>query len=213
MPSERDLALEMGVSRTVIREALDNLRIHGLIEQRNRAHYVADLDHHSLLANMIYRQQVEPEFITDLLEVRELLEVFIARKAAINAENSDIEAMQQAIQDMSILVSQKKPFFKPETDFHNALVRAAKNEVLATIFHVCADLLEASGIHSLAVATEYGIAITAMEEHQDILNAIIKKDSKLAADTMKAHLAYASKNILLWLHEAKKHNQEPTENK
>src|SRR6266545_3703057 len=102
LPTERELAEQFGVSRTVVREAMKALAQKGLIQVRpGRGTFVIDgtsqAMQHSLSLMMMIGQVGT---IASLAEVREILEPEIAARAALRATEANIAAMQAAVATM-----------------------------------------------------------------------------------------------------------------
>jgi len=197
LPSERKLADEYGVSRTVIREAIENLENIGYLEQKGRKRVFKKMN---ITENMIHFEEitdVEYKSLIDLLDVRELLERFIVRRAAEKATEEEIANLQKCIDKMKMQLENGNIDYETETSFHSNLLKIADNKVLSQMFNAYEASIYDIGKYSLYVAQKRGLAITAAEEHQAILNAIKSHNADLAEKLMINHLKYAKHNILL----------------
>ena len=88
---DRDLAERLGVSRTPVREALGRLAMMGLVEARSRQGY--------------YVREYSAKEVTDLYEIRKVLEVYAARLAARNAQPSHLREFNRLLADSEKLTS------------------------------------------------------------------------------------------------------------
>ena len=98
LPSEKAMSAKMGVSRSVVREAIQQLTAQGLVEARTGSGiYVRHLRHHLVTEPMNLLLRSRRFGTEEILEVREVLEVKIAELAAERAQPADIETMQLTI--------------------------------------------------------------------------------------------------------------------
>jgi GntR family transcriptional repressor for pyruvate dehydrogenase complex len=195
LPSEKELGARLGVSKTVIREAIRSLAAKGLVEVRaGSGTYVLDLGQEIVarpLSLLLRSHALEPQHIH---EVREVLEVRIARLAAERAQPSDLEAMEQAINRL------KKPrlgaleYAEADVAFHTALARASGN----ILFSVLAESL--NGVMKevrLWAFRHDGIAAAerAVVYHSNILERVRARESEGAAAAMLEHLGDAEATL------------------
>ncbi|MGI6161846.1 MAG: FadR/GntR family transcriptional regulator [Christensenellales bacterium] len=196
LAAERKLAEEMGVSRTVIREALRIMNENGLLEVKEGSHYVKEITFDVLLSHMMQEFMPSAQAIVELMEIRMLLEAYIVRMATRNAGPKDIARIQNSINAMSALLDKDEIGYDHDISFHKELVKAAGNATLDSIYLLCSNLITSSCKASLMVAKDAGKSITAVEEHQRILDAIKLGDEDLAHEMMFKHLKYAHSNLL-----------------
>src|SRR5438128_2693481 len=101
LPSEKELGVRLGVSKTVIRESIRSLAAKGLVEVRaGSGTYVLDLGEEIVsqpIGLLLRTHAIQPRHIH---EVREALEVRIAALAAEQAQDADVEAMAKSIQKL-----------------------------------------------------------------------------------------------------------------
>jgi GntR family transcriptional regulator, transcriptional repressor for pyruvate dehydrogenase complex len=131
LPSERDLAKLLGISLPSLREALRALSILGIAEMRpGSGTYLRSSmsgwssDPFSLLFHLS-----RPIHI-DLFEARMGIEGIIAELAAEKRTDADLLAMERALEKMRSHVKDKREYIKYEIEFHQAIIRAAKNTIL-----------------------------------------------------------------------------------
>ncbi|WP_297192895.1 GntR family transcriptional regulator [uncultured Campylobacter sp.] len=172
---EQDLALETGLSRTPIREALGILLNEGILTQDGKKGLVvAGLDLVS---------------ITKLYEMRELLEGEAARLATFFASKVEIEILY------NIVNSQKKlndiqSLRANNILFHETIFRCSNNNYLLKTMQNLDKSLILLGESTLAKPQR---CKEAFNEHFQIVNAIEKKDEKMAMDLAKFHIRQAYK--------------------
>ena len=131
LPPERELAKLLGISLPSLREALRALSILGIAEMRPGSgtylrSSVSDCssDPFSLLFNLSRPLHI------DLFEARMGIEGIIAELAAKKRTEEDLHIMEAALQEMRSHVENRKEYIKYEIEFHQAIIRAAKNTIL-----------------------------------------------------------------------------------
>jgi DNA-binding GntR family transcriptional regulator len=177
--NEADLAEELGVSRTPLREAIARLTQEGLVTAHSRrGAYVTRLGRDEVL---------------EILEVREALECMAARKAARRASREDIDALRAKLRRDGHLRNNASKQQLPTFDFHEQIVRLSRNGKLA-------DLMD--NIHNQLTILRHGSSFVAgrsadaSHEHAQILDALESGDPDLAELRMRDHLTRAHKNML-----------------
>jgi GntR family transcriptional repressor for pyruvate dehydrogenase complex len=200
LPPERELADQLGVSRTVIREATKSLEQRGLLEV--------------LTGSGTYVSQMDPKVVSDsigllvrqstssfdyLNEIRRMLEVEIAGLAAERATPRDIEVMDRALQAMDEAVSELgtnpalDDFVEADLAFHNALAKATRNPLLPVLLEPITGLLvEFRHLASRAP----GAPEDAVSYHRQILEQVKARDGAACREMMRKHLSKAEEWML-----------------
>ncbi|TCS43012.1 FCD domain-containing protein [Reinekea marinisedimentorum] len=187
LPAERDIAELLGVTRTVVREALIMLELENLIEVRKGSGvFIIDLPS-STSGSQSLKDDVGP---FELLQARQLLESNIAEFAALQATPKDISNMREAL-DMEISeLSQKEGKQYGDKEFHLCVARATQNSVLVDMLLESWERRENSPmweqLHSRIRSTKYQELW--LQDHSDILLALQKKDPVAAKRAMWQHL-------------------------
>jgi len=179
---DRDLAEQLGVSRTPVREALGRLAMMGLVEARSRRGY--------------YVKQYSAEDMTDLYEFRRILEVNAARLAAINADPSQIQEFED------ILIKSDQLAANPSSSANNAktvaldlqlhqlIARASGNE---SLHHAIKNLMDKVmcfiWVDWVDSRTADPVSIAAAHhEHRGIIESILARDAEAAAKHLGTHI-------------------------
>lgn len=190
MPSERDLAGRLGVSRPVVREVLRTLVERGLLEvSPGRGTFARAMEPTDVTAPMtsVYRRRnATPR---DLVEARMMLECEAAALAAERATEADIAELQAAVtrvEEATDIIS------KARTDvaLHARIAQASANPVIETMF------LSITGLafeHILRSSSDPTITSEANPYHGAVVDAIRDHDAGLARRSMQAHLAVATR--------------------
>lgn len=202
IPSERQLAQRLNVSRSILREALKELRGRGLIETRHGqgtrvTGLVPDLaNSHPLL----YLFRDHPRTLYDLLEVRELLEGQAAYMAALRGNEQDLHRITHAFNAINNNSAAISPAVAAQLDhaFHQSIYEASHNPVLV---HTLQNLMQLmlstvlASVNNLYHHAPYKEQID--KHHQQIYKAILERKPELARKAATAHI----KNIRERLHE------------
>ena len=195
LSSERELAIELGVSRTVVRQSIQLLTKQGDLEIRDGKAYVKQVTLDSTLAQFADSAIVDERQIIEFMEIRMLLEHYVVRKAVHLADEDAINQMQSAIDKMSQELSEGKTGYAQENEFHAVLIGLVGNSAIRSIYSLSGELLKRPGRESLKAARDAGKPITAVKEHQGILDAIKNRDEANAVRLMDEHLQRAYMNL------------------
>lgn len=191
LPTERELASKLGVSRSVIREATKRLEQQGLLEIRHGLgiHTVNRL-HKPLTDTLHLLVPDELDRLRQLLELRLTVEPENARLAAKLATEEQLIALRDTHQHF---VNAKTPgdSVAADMDFHRLLAVASGNQIAALILHSLSDLLEASLNRGYRRVTPH----IAIHQHHLIIAAIENRDPAAAADLTRQHLLSARTDL------------------
>lgn len=200
LPSERSLCSLFGVSRTTVREALKALAVEGFVTRSSRGAVVTDSESHPPVAIDLAALAAQAS-IKDLYDVRKLLEVRMARWAALRATPEDIERLRRTVES-----GRTGSSGNPNTAFHTALVTAAHNPVMAQVYHASRRLFfRLPAYWKLFDEREVQAARAwrhdlARRWHRYILAAIERHDPEEVAGAMFQHLDLMEKDLLTRLH-------------
>ena len=189
--TERDLAQAMNVSRTAIRDAIQRLVAMGLIVQKQgQGTFVKPVDAtlETPLAKAIKAQNASLE---DLLEVRMGLECHAAAFAAKRADETDITAMIQSIDEMQEEIKSGRLGTEADTAFHMAIAYATKNPLHILIMRNFYDYLFCGIGENLACLWEEPENIEIIfRQHKAILTSIKAREPDKSYTAMKEHISY-----------------------
>jgi DNA-binding FadR family transcriptional regulator len=186
LPAERELAIQLGVSRPSVREALIALEVEGWVEVRTGSGvYVLERGPRSPNATVPTAEWGPLE----LIRARRVIEGETAALAATLAQPEHIAAMQQALLTMQDEAAQGKAPLDGDRDFHSAIVQASGNAVLVETIHGFWDARRGHLFTRLGGYFESPRSWRmALKEHQAILAAIQAKDAAGARAAMHAHM-------------------------
>ncbi|MNK11375.1 HTH-type transcriptional regulator LutR [compost metagenome] len=176
LPIEPELMKSFGVGRSTIREAIKILANSGLLRVQQG---VGTFVEQSTSNREPMEQRLKRANVQDLDEVRQLLEMKIAEKAAINRTDSDIIAIKAHLENRkkSAAAGLIEDCIEADVQFHIAIAEASKNEILA-------DLYRSTSIHLknwfLQIYPDTAVFEETYSLHEQLLKSIIAGDAKKA---------------------------------
>ncbi|HOP74477.1 MAG TPA: GntR family transcriptional regulator [Bacillota bacterium] len=184
-PGERmmeiQLAEEMGVSRTPVREAIRKLELEGLVEMIPRkGAYVAGLSLRD---------------IADVFEIRRALEGLAAELAADRITDEELERLERYLVIISeqIEAGNLEEVVQTDTDFHTLLYQASRNNRLSQIINNLREQIQRFRTTSLSYP---GRMKAALEEHRKIVEAISSRDGEQARRIAQEHIENAENSLM-----------------
>lgn len=191
LPSVEALADQFGISRASVREALQALAALGVIEIRHgRGSFVraaaGDADRY---ATWIREQRYA---LAELCELRVAVETTAARLAAAKATADDLRAMAATLERSRCHAADLADVVVFDGRFHQEVVRAARNRLLAQALDLTQNLLAEVRYRTLSLPGEVDRALAA---HQRILDAIADRDPEEAARAMRDHLRTVEEDL------------------
>lgn len=189
LPSERELARQLNVSRLPLREALKSLQQVNVLEIRQNGYYVLGLES-SKLVDFFTDAATNHSLHDDIKEVRIIIEIGAVELACKNRKDSDIIRIQESLAKMEEMVRlmDHNGIIDTSMKFHDDIVGSCGNRLFMAIMAAMTSVLYEGRKKTLEHADRY---ITATKEHREILDAIINKDAKTAKRIMKIHLETA----------------------
>jgi GntR family transcriptional repressor for pyruvate dehydrogenase complex len=194
LPSERALAEEMRVSRTSLREALRALESMGYIRSvTGGGNYINSITLEHVVSPLSAMMAQDKKFASDIIEVRQHLEVHMAGLAAKNATKQQIAQIYGTILNMQSEVEAGGIGVEGDNQFHLEIARASQNKAFAIIMELLTELLAESRKATLSIP---GQPVKSIQDHMTIFTAIKAGDEKRAAKEMADHLKKAYQNVV-----------------
>ncbi len=186
LPPERELAEMFGVSRSSIRDAIRSLELSGLVEPRQGiGTVVCEVTADSLLNPLVNALNRKQELVTELLEVRMMIEPPLAARAAGHASEDEIREMEDILRRQAEKMTRGEMTIEEDSEFHYTIAMASGNSVVLKVLDLLMDLLRETRERSLQVP---GRAQRSLAGHRQILAAIRKGDAKAAEAAMRHHI-------------------------
>ena len=203
LPTERELVEQLGVSRTVLREALSSLEALGLLETRGtRGRFVAaggSSDRSRALVGAWLHQHAQ-----EILEVDEIRSVLEAHAIQSMSEWDAIDAARVAnaiLRDQADAVERADPVAAADGDaaFHRLLSSYTQNDALRALME---GLIDASRKGAYAAYSLPDTAHRSLEQHELIVSALAVSDVAGAAQLAREHMLDVARRYAAALHEA-----------
>ena len=193
LPSENELARQFNVSRPVVREAVKEVEMLGLVRRRQgRLTQIAPSDEWRHLAPELLAARTEvgavEDLMLELLELRRMVELEAGALAARRRTEDDLEAMKVWLDRMDADLSDAGRFAQDDIAFHDAVLTATRNNLLRPLYRQLRPLLELGREISAQVPSEG--RLKSQRGHRAIYKAIVDGDSNLARAAMSDHLSY-----------------------
>jgi len=186
LPTEPVLMARLGVSRTVLREAMSRLELLGLVKIRaGKGTHVGDPD--SLAAGSRLIRTAITLSCRDLLQFNELrtgIECESARLAAQRATADEIAALKIRYAEFAATET-REPYVKLDCAFHLSIGAMSKSELITNVLQIVQDFMATSMDRTMAPDPDYEIGRTL---HRDIVDAIAAHDVPGADAAMRRHM-------------------------
>jgi len=190
LPSERDLAERLQVSRASVREALSALEMMGLLEIRSgEGTYIKHVNIDSIVAPLAWVLSMEKDMVLELLEVRKILETQAAMLAAERAEPEELKEIGEALAGMKEDLDRNRLGDASDHAFHYAVARATHNKILVRLMNAISDLMHQTLRASrMKLFESPGVPERLYKEHEAIYRAINARMPTEASNLMFYHL-------------------------
>ncbi len=202
LPSERELADRMGVSRPSLREAISKLHDDGLLESRAGAGvFVAKVLGSAFAPALVNLFATHDEAVFDYVTFRRDLEGLAAYRAAEHGSETDLAVVDAVFAKMEAAHSKRNPADEARLDaeFHLAIIEASHNVVMLHMMRSMYDLLRGGVFYNRSIMFKQRITrATLLDQHRAINNALQARDPKAAKAAVEAHLKYVSDSLVEW---------------
>lgn len=194
LPSERELAERLDVSRPKVREALKRLADDGLLEVRHGdGTFVAALSGHAMAPALIALYARHGRAFYDYLEYRREQEGFAARQAARRASSADREEIARLLVELERAheVDDEQASLTADIGFHAAIVAASHNALLVHMMTSIYDLTRRGVFYNRAfLRTVDGTGERLLRQHRDIAEAVMGGQADRAETAARDHLDF-----------------------
>lgn len=178
---EAQLAEDLGVSRTPVREAIRQLELAGLVVMiPRRGAYVAD---------------ISLKDVADVFEIRGALEALAASLAADRATDEEIQQLQSLLVEIERSVEARDVDLLVELDtrFHDQLYKFSRNERLGQLLSTLREQIQRFRMQTLSNPARMRVAL---EEHRALVEALAARDAEAAARFAAQHIESAENSLM-----------------
>ncbi len=200
LPSQRELAEGLGVSRNILREALSALEALGVLEVKPREGiFLRETELDDLQRNLRLMSVWPGDITVHLMEMRMIVEVPASRLAARRRDERDLDKIRTCIAHLEYVHREGIVGAEWDSLFHTVVVEAAHNPVISRIYEGLSSLMNQYMISmrsKLLSLKEENWAERLLEQHRAIARAIEERDEELAERTAREHLEGATLKLV-----------------
>ena len=195
IPSERELAADLRISRQSIREALNRAEVMGLIEVRQgEGSFILSSVKKFLKPPLTLIIEKEAARIFDFLEIRKLVEGWCAEKAAIEATEEELEDMAGILDEMKKVVSKDKQWEELDLNLHMSFAKATHNVIAVHIMEALKSNFGPFFRFAKSMPRSEKIDVL-WQHHYEIMMAIKQRDPEKAKNRVIEHLDFIEQKL------------------
>lgn len=196
LPPEREIVESFGVSRTVVREAILALSNKGLVEAKPRYRPVVRKPSFDTaidtVGNVVSMLLEDGEGVKNLFDTRVMVEVYLARQAALEATREGVQSLKEALEENEAAIDDMELFFHTDIKFHRVMYKMPGNPLLVSIHKAYITWLKPNWTKMPKLPARNRLNF---ESHTAIYNAILMRDPEKAEEAVRKHLADAWQQI------------------
>ena len=190
LPSEREMAQQLGVSRPTVREALQVLEHTGFVEiLQGSGTYIRDISKQALTDPLQILIDGSDKRYQEVYEFRTAIECWAVGMAAERIEPEALARLEEIITQMKARRAQRKPVDELDAEFHLTIARSCRNgiyyHVVKTLLHL---ITQATRISHKELFSAERDQVDLMADHEAIYKAIAARDAAKAKQLMAFHL-------------------------
>jgi GntR family transcriptional repressor for pyruvate dehydrogenase complex len=194
LPSERDLADKLGVSRPSLRDAISELAEAGLLASKaGSGVFVADVLGSAFSPALVRLFATHDEAVFDYIAFRRDMEGLAAERAARLGSDTDLQVIDTIFRKMEAAHQKRDPTDEAELDaaFHMAIIEASHNVIMLHMLRSMFDLLREGVFYNRQVMFRNRITREELlDQHRAMNDAVQARDPVAARSAVEAHLAY-----------------------
>ncbi|CRK62223.1 putative GntR-family transcriptional regulator [Alloactinosynnema sp. L-07] len=200
LPTETELCVALGVSRSSIREAIKTLNALDIVEVRHgHGTYVGKLSLSALVESLTFRGLLSPDdfqALSDLIDARELIERGLADRITDALTPEHLDALDGLVADMAARGGHDDGFVETCREFHALLVRPLGNELISQLSGAFWEVYRGVAPHLRRVITVED-EIDSVEVHRDMARAARSGDVTAFMVAVTEHYAPVRRRISL----------------
>jgi len=194
LPSERDMAEKLGVSRPSLRDAISELADRGLLASRaGSGVFVAEVLGSAFSPALIDLFSTHEEAVFDYIAFRRDMEGLAADRAARLGSDTDLKVIETIFNKMEVAHQKRDPSDEAELDaaFHMAIIEASHNVVMLHMMRSMYDLLRRGVFYNRQMIFRNRITRDQLlDQHRAINDALMARDPGAARAAVEVHMDY-----------------------
>jgi GntR family transcriptional repressor for pyruvate dehydrogenase complex len=196
IPSERELAVSYGVSRITVRDAVRKLTQLGLLKKIPQSGtFVNDYRNEAsielLMSIMRSTSHIDADILESLLEIRKIMEIYMAGKSATSFDANDIENLRLLVHSMESGMNDPRALSDADMRIHEKIITKSGNLLVKLVFNSIRPL------YTYYVDFYYSLENTSgiVSHYKNLLKAVVRRDPDYAARSMEKILTFAEKRV------------------
>lgn len=192
LPNENDLALEFGVSRATLREAIRSLVTQGVLEvSHGRGTFVSKevKNYRDIQFGDLGKLRMK---LIDLFELRRVVETEAVAMACERANDDEIDVIISAGEQVAKCINDRANRTPADEQFHRAIAVASHNEFMV---HLVPMIYRAVSDTLVRMGTDDLFARNTLQDHDLIMEALECRDASMARNAMAIHMNHAIKSL------------------
>jgi GntR family transcriptional regulator, transcriptional repressor for pyruvate dehydrogenase complex len=196
IPSERELAVSYGVSRITVRDAVRKLTGLGLLKKIPQSGtFVNDYRNEAsielLLSIIRSTSHIDADILESLLEIRKVVEIYLAGKSVSLFEPADIENLRLLVKKMESDIGNPRVLSDTDIRIHEIIINRAGNLLVKLVFNSIMPL------YSYYVNLFYSLdgSTGIITHYKKLLDAVTRRDPDLASNSMEKILIFAENHV------------------
>jgi GntR family transcriptional repressor for pyruvate dehydrogenase complex len=200
LPSERDMAEKLGVSRPSLRDAIADLADRGLLTSRaGSGVFVADVLGSAFSPALIQLFATHEEAVSDYIGFRRDMEGLAAERAALLGSETDLRLIDTIFRKMEAAHQKRDPSDEAQLDaeFHMAIIEASHNVIMLHMLRSMFDLLRQGVFYNRQMLFRNRMTRDQLlDQHRAMNTAVQARDPAAARAAVEAHLNYVEQAFL-----------------
>jgi len=194
LPKEDQLGQQMGVSRTVLREALSRLEATGLVTiQRGRGMFVADASGVASCARLIRNAlTLTSKDLAQFMEFRRIIECQAARRAAELARPEDLAALESLCLDMNRPDQEYINSVRLDFQFHLKIVEISGNQLMHSALGIIQEFIMTTMVKTTPNPRDYDAS---RKYHLQVVDAIRSGNPDVAEKAARDHMDLSERSL------------------
>ena len=195
IPSERELAAELRISRQSIREALNRAEVMGLIKVRQgEGSFILSSVKGALMPPLTLIIEQEAARIFEFLEIRKLVEGWCAEKAALEATGEELQGMQEILEKMKKVAAKDKQWEELDLELHLSFVKATHNVIAVHIMEALKVNFGPFFKFTKSMPSSEKMDVL-WQHHYEIFKAIKRRDPETAKQKVIEHINFIEEKL------------------
>lgn len=189
LPPENELVQMFSVSRMTVREAISKLSAVGIVDVRQGdGTFVKKISPVSLVPMVLPMLSLSDINMSDVFDVRILIECHAAELAASHATKQELKELRNLLEqmDQAVLDNEIQQYNEWDLEFHKCIAKSSGNSIISMICELITEMIRESISQSCQTAEH---TVSSIIYHNHILQAISKHDGAKAALIMRDHLS------------------------